>query len=195
MARGCQASLGMLGWTFDQAGRLRRRSCARRACTALGDRAGPGSTQALAEIVLGFAARRTGDLDVAEKRLQALVDAARRQDEPVLYLSMVLVELGVRRWSSAVLDAASCTSRPSGSPRVRVGAGHVLGPGGACCLSADKIVAAHSWGLRLRPGCEGHLVSRPSSRHRTGCRCCTGCVGAASRRSRRGPSCRWTRLR
>jgi hypothetical protein len=43
---------------------------------------------------LGFAARRTGALDEAEVRLQALVDAARRQDQPVLYLSIVLEELG-----------------------------------------------------------------------------------------------------
>jgi hypothetical protein len=48
----------------------------------------------LAELVLGFAARRSGDLEVAEQRLQAMLDAVRKQDEPVLYLSVLLVELG-----------------------------------------------------------------------------------------------------
>jgi hypothetical protein len=61
-----------------------------RLATEQGNRSG----QALAEIVRGFAARRTGDLDLAEKQLQTLIDAARRQDEQVLYLSMVLEELG-----------------------------------------------------------------------------------------------------
>ncbi|HET6741053.1 MAG TPA: AfsR/SARP family transcriptional regulator, partial [Kribbella sp.] len=53
------------------------------------------STQALAEIVLAFAARRSGNLDEASTRLQELIDAARRQKEAVLYLSLVLDELGV----------------------------------------------------------------------------------------------------
>ncbi|HEU4948177.1 MAG TPA: AfsR/SARP family transcriptional regulator, partial [Kribbella sp.] len=55
---------------------------------------GHRSSQVLAEIVRGFAARRTGDLALAEKQLGDLIDAARQQDEPVLYLSMVLEELG-----------------------------------------------------------------------------------------------------
>ncbi|NEA30143.1 BTAD domain-containing putative transcriptional regulator [Streptomyces sp. SID13031] len=86
--------LGWLGWTA-----LRQGSYAE--ATAYGERAlrlateqGHRSTQALAELVLGFAARRSGDLESAEKRLQAMVDAARKQDEPVLYLSIVLDELG-----------------------------------------------------------------------------------------------------
>jgi hypothetical protein len=33
-------------------------------------------------------------LEVAEQRLQAMLDAVRKQDEPVLYLSILLVELG-----------------------------------------------------------------------------------------------------
>jgi predicted ATPase/DNA-binding SARP family transcriptional activator len=53
--------------------------------------------ESLAVIALAFAARREGDLDVAEERLRGLVSAARRHEAEggiPLYLSMVLVELG-----------------------------------------------------------------------------------------------------
>ncbi|TWD73109.1 putative ATPase [Kribbella amoyensis] len=87
--------LGWLGWTAirqgDYSTALVLGEQALRLATEQGHRPG----RALSELVLGFAARRAGDLDVAEKRLQSLVDEARRQDEPVLYLSMVLSELGV----------------------------------------------------------------------------------------------------
>jgi hypothetical protein len=51
----------------------------------------------LAKICLAFAARRDGKLDLAEERLLELVELAHRQESPagpVLYLSMVLIELG-----------------------------------------------------------------------------------------------------
>ncbi|WP_020393354.1 BTAD domain-containing putative transcriptional regulator [Kribbella catacumbae] len=86
--------LGWLGWTA-----LRQEAYAQ--AKAFGERAlrlaieqGHRSAQALAELVLGFADRRTGELESAEQRLQGMVDAARKQDEPVLYLSIVLEELG-----------------------------------------------------------------------------------------------------
>jgi predicted ATPase len=86
--------LGWLAWIALRQGEypqaMEYSEQALRLATEQGNRSG----QALAEIVRGFAARRTGDLDLAEKQLQTLIDAARRQDEPVLYLSMVLEELG-----------------------------------------------------------------------------------------------------
>ena len=86
--------LGWLGWTALRQGEyVEARDFGERAYR-LAVEQGHRATQALAEIVLGFAARRTGDLDAAEKQLQAMVDDARRQDEPVLYLSIVLEELG-----------------------------------------------------------------------------------------------------
>ncbi|TDW79348.1 BTAD domain-containing putative transcriptional regulator [Kribbella sp. VKM Ac-2566] len=90
-------ALGMLGWTairrehYEQARTYGERAL--RLATEQGQRA----TQALAELVLGFAARRTGALDEASERLQALIDAARLQPESVLYLSIVLEELGFVR--------------------------------------------------------------------------------------------------
>jgi tetratricopeptide (TPR) repeat protein len=90
-------ALGMLGWTairrehYEQARTYGERAL--RLATEQGQRA----TQALAELVLGFAARRTGALDEASERLQALIDAARLQTESVLYLSIVLEELGFVR--------------------------------------------------------------------------------------------------
>jgi predicted ATPase/DNA-binding SARP family transcriptional activator len=49
---------------------------------------------AFAELSLGFAARRDGKLDVAITHLEHLVELARRDEQPALYLPMVLVELG-----------------------------------------------------------------------------------------------------
>ncbi|MFF1820611.1 BTAD domain-containing putative transcriptional regulator [Kribbella sp. NPDC058245] len=87
-------ALGMLGWT-----EIRRGDYS--AACAHGERAlrlaidqGQRPLQALAEIVLAFGARRIGDLGDAERRLRTLLAAARAQSEPVLYLSMVLAELG-----------------------------------------------------------------------------------------------------
>jgi predicted ATPase/DNA-binding SARP family transcriptional activator len=90
-------ALGMLGWTSIRQGRYESaRGHAERALR-LATEQGQRATQALAEIVLAFAARRTGALAEASQRLQALIDVARRQTERVLYLSIVLEELGFVR--------------------------------------------------------------------------------------------------
>jgi predicted ATPase/DNA-binding SARP family transcriptional activator len=86
--------LGWLGWTALRQGDYAQAQDLGERALRLATEQGHRATQALAELVLGFAARRTGELDVAEKRLQSMVDYARRQDEPVLYLSVVLEELG-----------------------------------------------------------------------------------------------------
>ncbi|MGZ0152774.1 BTAD domain-containing putative transcriptional regulator [Kribbella sp. WER1] len=98
--------LGMLGWTSIRQGRWdAARSYGERA-VRLATEQGQRATQALAEIVLAFAARRTGALDEASERLQALIDAARRQQEAVLYLALVLDELGfVRELQGRLQDA------------------------------------------------------------------------------------------
>ncbi|GAA0624342.1 tetratricopeptide repeat protein [Kribbella sandramycini] len=87
-------ALGMLGWTQvrqgDYAGARAHGERALRLAVEQGQR----PLQALAEIVLAFAARRTGDMVEAESRLRTLLAAARTQPEAVLYLSMVLQELG-----------------------------------------------------------------------------------------------------
>ena len=48
----------------------------------------------LAELSLGFAARRDGTLDVAVTHLEHLLEIARREARPTPYLPMVLSELG-----------------------------------------------------------------------------------------------------
>jgi predicted ATPase len=101
------SALGMLGWTAIRQGHYESARTYGERALRLATEQGQRSTQALAELVLGFAARRTGALDEAAERLQALIDAARRQKEAVLYLSIVLVELGfVRelqgRWQDAL---------------------------------------------------------------------------------------------
>jgi predicted ATPase/DNA-binding SARP family transcriptional activator len=86
--------LGWLGWTAVRQGEYAQAREYGQRALSLSTEHGHRPTQALAELVLGFAARRAGSLDEAEKRLQAMVDAAREQDEQVLYLSVVLEELG-----------------------------------------------------------------------------------------------------
>jgi predicted ATPase len=86
--------LGWLGWTALRQGSYVEAKAYGERALQLATEQGHRSTQALAQLVLGFAARRTGDLEAAEKRLQAMVDAVRKQDEPVLYLSILLDELG-----------------------------------------------------------------------------------------------------
>jgi tetratricopeptide (TPR) repeat protein len=86
--------LGWLAWIALRQGEYPQAMDYSEQALRLATEQGHRSGQALAEIVRGFAARRTGDLDLAEKQLQTLIDAARRQDEQVLYLSMVLEELG-----------------------------------------------------------------------------------------------------
>jgi tetratricopeptide (TPR) repeat protein len=90
-------ALGMLGWTSIRQGRYEAARTHAERALRLATEQGQRSTQALAELVLGFAARRTGSLDEASHRLGALIDAARRQNESVLYLSIVLEELGFVR--------------------------------------------------------------------------------------------------
>jgi tetratricopeptide (TPR) repeat protein len=88
------AELGWLGWTAIRQGDYEAAREYGVRGLRLATEQGHLSSKSLTEIVLGFAARRTGALDEAEVRLQALVDAARRQDQAVLYLSIVLEELG-----------------------------------------------------------------------------------------------------
>ncbi|MEV8376579.1 BTAD domain-containing putative transcriptional regulator [Kribbella sp. NPDC056861] len=86
--------LGWLGWTAVRQGSYAEAKALGERALRLATEQGHRSTQALAELVLGFAARRSGDLESAESQLQATIETARKQDEPVLYLSIVLDELG-----------------------------------------------------------------------------------------------------
>ncbi|WP_328818642.1 BTAD domain-containing putative transcriptional regulator [Nonomuraea cypriaca] len=90
--------LGWLAWISVQAGdhasALEHAEQARRLAAEQGQQAG----EAFAAISLAFAARRSGDLDLAEEQLRWLLDSARRQQSAggvPPYLSMVLVELGL----------------------------------------------------------------------------------------------------
>jgi predicted ATPase/DNA-binding SARP family transcriptional activator len=91
------SALGMVGWTSIRQGRYDVAQVNADRAYRLATEQGQRATQALAELVLGFAARRTGALDEAAVRLQTMIDAARQQSEPVLYLSIVLEELGYVR--------------------------------------------------------------------------------------------------
>ncbi|TCN33482.1 putative ATPase [Kribbella orskensis] len=154
--------LGWLGWTFVRQGDYDRALEYGERGLRLSTEQGSRPSQALAEIVLGCAARRTGDLDVAEKRLQSLVDAARRQDEPVLYLSMVLEELGY----TLELRGEPAGARERHVEAYRISREYESGRGmcwaleGLAACIADKVVAAHLLGAAaVVRAAGGHLVT------------------------------------
>jgi predicted ATPase/DNA-binding SARP family transcriptional activator len=91
------SALGMLGWTAIRRGQYEPARTYGERALRLATEQGQRASQALAELVLGFAARRSGALEEAAERLQALIDAARLQTESVLYLTIVLDELGFVR--------------------------------------------------------------------------------------------------
>ena len=121
---------------------------------------------ALAEIVLAFAARRTGALDEAETRLRALLEEARRQQDPVLYLSMVLSELAyvmeLRGEPEAALELHTEAFRISAEYESGRGMCWAL-EGIAACLP-DKTVAAQLLGAAdATRSAEGYVVTPAES--------------------------------
>ncbi|MGS2619269.1 BTAD domain-containing putative transcriptional regulator [Micromonospora sp. LZ34] len=83
-----------LGWLALQQGEHpRAREYGERA-VRLATEQGLRGVEVFAGLVLGFAARREGRLDLAEARLRGLLDAAGEGGEHALHVPMVLVELG-----------------------------------------------------------------------------------------------------
>jgi tetratricopeptide (TPR) repeat protein len=159
-------SLGMLGWTEIRQGNYDAARAHAERARRLAAEQDQRSTQALAEIVLAYAARRTGLLEEAETRLRALVDEARRQSDPVLYLSMVLTELGyvleLRGKPEAALELHVEAFRISEEYESVRGMCWSL-EGIAACLP-DKTVAAQLLGAAdaIRTS-EGHLITPAES--------------------------------
>ncbi|WP_405060289.1 tetratricopeptide repeat protein [Kribbella sp. NBC_01505] len=155
-------ALGMLGWTELRQGEYAAAWAHSERALRLATEQGQRSLQALAEIVLAFAARRIGDLGDAERRLRTLLAAARAQSEPVLYLSMVLAELGVvlelRGESAAALDLYKESfevSEAYGSVRSMC----LVLEGMAACVE-DKSIAAQLLGAASATrAAEQHLVA------------------------------------
>ena len=88
------AELSWLAWLAVQTGDYAQ-------ARELGERAhrialeqGSPSAVVFAELSLGFAARRDGKLDLATAHLEHLVEMAAEEQQPALYLPMVLAELG-----------------------------------------------------------------------------------------------------
>ncbi|WP_327002295.1 winged helix-turn-helix domain-containing protein [Dactylosporangium sp. NBC_01737] len=69
------------------------RELAERAYTLAMEQDAPGAV-IFAETSLGMAARREGKLDVATEHLMHIAEQGRREQQPALYLPMILVELG-----------------------------------------------------------------------------------------------------
>jgi tetratricopeptide (TPR) repeat protein len=154
--------LGWLGWTALRQGDYEQALDFGEQALRLATEQGHRPSQALAGLVLGFATRRTGDLDAAQKRLQAMVDEARQQDDAVLYMSVVLEELGYTlelqgdpEGAAGLHAEAFEISREYESRR-----GMCWALEGLAACTADKVVAARLLGAAATVrSAEGYLVS------------------------------------
>ncbi|REE95844.1 BTAD domain-containing putative transcriptional regulator [Thermomonospora umbrina] len=176
--------LGWLGWISVMRGdtaAARRHS--ERALAMAGEQ-GNHMAMTLAEICLGYTARREGRLDDAEKHLDALLRAVPKDPdaEPPMHLTLLQVGLGhvaEQRGDAATAlafhrDALGVAVRYEG-PRDQVGA--LEGLAGALSLAGDHAVAARLLGaadavrgsLGLAPGpAEREDLDRITARIRTG---------------------------
>jgi tetratricopeptide (TPR) repeat protein len=89
--------LGWLGWIAVQQGDYAQARDLSGQAQRLAAEQGFRPGEIFAELGVAFAARRQGDLDLADRHLRKLMDAAGPEDEdqaPPLYLALVLNELG-----------------------------------------------------------------------------------------------------
>ncbi|WP_219418942.1 BTAD domain-containing putative transcriptional regulator [Pseudonocardia nigra] len=88
------SKLSWLAWIAVQTGDYAHaRELGERAYDMAVEQDSPGA-MVFAELSLGFAARRDGKLDLATAHLEHLLDVAGRDEQPALFLPMVLIELG-----------------------------------------------------------------------------------------------------
>ncbi len=88
------AELSWLAWIAVQTGDYAQaRELAERAHRIAAEQSSPAAL-VFAELSLGFAARRDGKLDLATTHLEHLVEMAAGEEQPAIYLPMVLLELG-----------------------------------------------------------------------------------------------------
>ncbi|WP_249037656.1 BTAD domain-containing putative transcriptional regulator [Micromonospora noduli] len=100
------AELSWLAWLAVQTRDYAQgRELAERAYDLAVEQGSPGAL-IFAEMSLGLAARRDGKLDLAVTHLSHLVDLGRGENQPALYLPMVLVELGYAVEQGGDPDAA-----------------------------------------------------------------------------------------
>ena len=157
-----------LGWIHtqrgDQPAALEHGARALRLATEQGYQNG----EVFAEIVLCFAARRSGDLDTAESRLRHLLETAPPQDAaPSLHVPMVVAELGfvaeLRGDAAAALrlhrEALDLAAR-LGAPRDTVGA--LEGLAGALALAGDHVRAAEVLGAAAAARQANSLPAAPA---------------------------------
>jgi predicted ATPase len=128
------------------------------------------SGEVFAQIVLGFAARRSGDLDAAEARLRHLLETAPPQDgAPSVHIPMVLTELGfvaelrgdaagALRLHRHALDLAARLDAP------RDTAGGLEGLAGALALAGDHARAAEVLGAAAAARQTNSLPAAPAER-------------------------------
>lgn len=137
---------GWLGWTAVREGDYAKAKAYGEQAFQLALEQGHRPMESLGALVLGFAARRSGDFDAAEKRLQSLIDEARDKDESVLYLSMVLDELGFLMEQQGELTAARALHQEAyelgvGQESARAMAWSLEGIAGAVASGAPAVAA------------------------------------------------------
>nr|ASV46777.1 putative ATPase [uncultured bacterium] len=157
------SKLSWLAWiavqTRDYA---RARELAERAYRLAVEQDNPASA-VFAELSLGLAARRDGKLDIAATHLEHLVDQGRSENQPALYLPMVLVELGYAAEQSgdpaaglALHLEAFDAAQEMGAPRDAVAALEAMasaapGPAVAARLLGAASAARAAAGLAAAP--------------------------------------------
>jgi predicted ATPase/DNA-binding SARP family transcriptional activator len=143
-----------LGWIHTQLGdhpaALDLGAQALRLATEQGYRSG----EIFAQIVLGHASRRNGDLDAAESHLRHLLDTAPPQDDaPSVHVPMVLAELGyvaeqrgdadaARRLHLEAFDLAGRLGAPGDKTGALAGLAGALALAGAHARAAEVLGAA-----------------------------------------------------
>jgi tetratricopeptide (TPR) repeat protein len=146
----------------------------------LGDRAyrmaceqGDKNARVFAQLCLGFAARRDGKLDLADTHLRDLLTTARREDQPPLYLPMVLTELGYaaeltgdRAAAAArhleafdLAQAMGAAAQTTGVPRDSIGALE-----GLASATADPVVGARLLGAARAARSATEFAASPTDR-------------------------------
>ena len=143
------SKLSWLAWTAVQTREYTRASeLAERAYRLAVEQDQPAAV-VFAELGLGFAARRSGKLDVAATHLRHLAELGGAGPEPALYLPMVLVELGhVAQQSGDPAGArarhaeAFAAARAMRSPREEIGALEGLAAAAADPAAGARILGA-----------------------------------------------------
>ncbi|GLZ77798.1 SARP family transcriptional regulator [Actinorhabdospora filicis] len=158
--------LSWLAWLATQSGdQDRARELGGRALAMAREHGSPAAA-VFAELSLGFAERRGGDLDAAEARLGRLAEGGRVDGVPSLYLPMVLVELGYAAGERGDRAGALALHRDAFDAALEIGAGQdTMGAlEGLASLVDSPELAARLLGAAAAGRAASGVVASPAER-------------------------------